>query len=252
MRVSLHTEKAIKVLDYIKDLELRNGGIRAWKGGPAYPEVTGYCIPTLLDYGEIELAVRCANYLVKIQNDDGSFYDMHNVKRSFDTAACMEGLNNFLMFTITDDDKYYWAAQKAGEWLNGLVRDDGAVRTHDKTMDTHLYTMRVSWLLNSEAGAQYWMDTPWEPTREHYVAYALEGLWNLGHEGFVRGKLSERDWNSEDLCANAQFAVLFHHAAIDGNTWDVALAELVEMFLGEIFNSWTAKWILDMWKVIGE
>jgi len=32
MRVPLHTDKAVTVLDYVKSLELSGGGIRAWAG----------------------------------------------------------------------------------------------------------------------------------------------------------------------------------------------------------------------------
>ena len=36
-----------------------------------YPEVTGYYIPTLLKYNDIERAKNYANYLISIQNEDG-------------------------------------------------------------------------------------------------------------------------------------------------------------------------------------
>jgi len=36
-----------------------------------YPEVTGYLIPTLLEWGEHRLAYQYATYLVKTQNEDG-------------------------------------------------------------------------------------------------------------------------------------------------------------------------------------
>ena len=92
MLLSLRTDQAIKTLDFVKGLELETGGIRGWEGSRAYPEVSGYLIPTLLDYGEQDLATRIADWLVHIQNDDGSFPDMDGQKRSFDTAAVMEGL----------------------------------------------------------------------------------------------------------------------------------------------------------------
>jgi hypothetical protein len=223
-------------LEYIKDLELETGGIRAWRGAPAYPEVSGYLIPTLLDYGEQNLATRLADWLVSIQNNDGSFCDMYGLKQSFDTAAVMEGLECI---------GYYEPALKAREWLAGLVREDGAVRIHSQTMDTHLYTMRVSWLIGNQAGASYWMETEWPYTREHYVAYALEGLWKMGEEEFVIQKLQERDWSSDDLCANAQMAILHHQAGLNYTHY----VNLVESKRGEIFYSWTAKWMLDLFRL---
>ena len=237
MRVSLHTKKEIKVLDFIKGLELGSGGIRGWSGAPAYPEVSGYLIPTLLDYGEREMAVRLADWLVSIQNDDGSFCDMFGQKQSFDTVAVMEGLERI---------GYYEQALDARRWLVSQVREDGAIRTHPQTMETHLYTMRVSWLIGSHSGKRYWMDQEWPDTREHYAAYALEGLWNMGEEEFVRDKLISRDWASDDLCANAQFAILYHQAGMNYHP----LFNLTDAMAGEIINSWTAKWVLDMWKVV--
>ena len=237
--MKLRTDKVTTTLDYIKGLELASGGIRGWGGAPAYPEVSGYLIPTLLDYGEQELAARLADWLVSIQNDDGSFYEMYGQKRSFDTAAVKEGLNRI---------GYYEPALKAREWLVGLVREDGAVRIHHQTMDTHLYTMRVSWLIDNQAGASYWMETEWPDTREHYAAYALEGLWKVGKYEFVTQQLQERDWSSNDLCANAQMAILHHQAGLNYTHY----VNLVESKRGELSNSWTAKWILDMWKVVGD
>ena len=230
---------AASVLEYIKDLELASGGIRGWGGSPAYPEVSGYLIPTLLDYGERELATRLADWLVSIQNDDGSFCDMDGQKQSFDTAAVMEGLERI---------GYCEPALKARTWLTGLIREDGAVRIDPQTMDTHLYTMRVSWLIGSQVGTRYWTETPWPDTREHYVAYALEGLWKMGEEDFVRDKLRSRNWVSNDVCANYQFAILFHQSGLT----KINLAELLDLPYGEIDNSWTAKWMLDMWKVVGD
>lgn len=239
MRVSLCTDQAVKALEYIKGLELATGGIRGWQGSLAYPEVSGYLIPTLLDYGERELAMRLADWLVEIQNDDGSYCDMYGEKRSFDTAAVMEGLVRI---------SYHKPMLKARDWLIRQVRTDGAVRITPETDETHLYTMRISALLGYRDGAEYWMSKKWEDTREHYVAYALEGLWNMGEKEFVTQKLLERDWASDDLCANAQMAILYHKAGMNANH----LVNLVESRSGEIVNSWTAKWVLDMWKVIGD
>jgi len=239
MRVSLHTEKAVKTLDFIKGLELPTGGIRGWGGSPPYPEVSGYLIPTLMDYGELDLAFRLANWLVSIQNDDGSFEDMLGQKRTFDTAAVMEGLEKI---------GYYKEALSARRWLAGQTRSDGAVKVIPENDETHLYTMRVSGLLGNYKGALYWKSHDWEDSREHYIAYALEGLWRIGEEEFVKDKLRSRDWSSNDTVANAQMAILHHQADLNY----IHFVSLVENNLHLMNDSWTAKWILDMWKVIGD
>lgn len=59
----------------------------------AYPEVTGYYIPTLLRWGYRELAVSYAKWLCKIQKEDGSWYDTDDTAPYiFDTAQILKGL----------------------------------------------------------------------------------------------------------------------------------------------------------------
>ncbi len=239
MLLSLRTDKVTATLDYIKGLELASGGIRGWGGSPAYPEVSGYLIPTLLDYGERELAARIADWLVSIQNDDGSFCDMDGQKRSFDTAAVMEGLERI---------GYYEPALKARRWVNSQFKEDGLIRTTPGSDNSHLYTLRISGLLNDRWGVDYWKAQDWTGIREHYIAYALEGLWSMGEEAFVKDKLRSRNWVSNDVCANYQFAILFHQSGLT----KINLAELLDLPYGEIDNSWTAKWMLDMWRVVGD
>ena len=58
-----------------------------------YPEVTGYYIPTLLQWGERDLAVSYAKYLCAIQKPDGSWYDAYdNAPYVFDSAQILKGL----------------------------------------------------------------------------------------------------------------------------------------------------------------
>lgn len=58
-----------------------------------YPEVTGYCIPSLLDWGEADLAMQYAYWLASIQNPDGSFPGPNdNTPFAFDTGQVIRGL----------------------------------------------------------------------------------------------------------------------------------------------------------------
>ena len=57
-----------------------------------YPEVTGYCIPTLLQVGEHRLAENFARFLISAQNTDGSFsLDDAGEKFVFDTGQVIRG-----------------------------------------------------------------------------------------------------------------------------------------------------------------
>src|SRR5688572_1332740 len=81
-----------KTLNFLRSLQKENGAFRGWPDGPEYPEITGYLIPTLLQWGEVEMAVRAAEYLAIAQNKDGSWNGVDGVPAAFDTAACVEGL----------------------------------------------------------------------------------------------------------------------------------------------------------------
>src|SRR5206468_355229 len=66
----------MRALQWIRTNEMSTGGIRVQSGhANAYPEVTGYLIPTLLQCGERELVLRLTRWLLAIQREDGSFPD---------------------------------------------------------------------------------------------------------------------------------------------------------------------------------
>ena len=80
-------------LNWIRNQELSTGGIRVYTGhSKAYPEVTGYLIPTLLDYGEKELALRLTKWLQVIQKTDGSYAGPDGKIYVFDTGQALRGL----------------------------------------------------------------------------------------------------------------------------------------------------------------
>ena len=95
----LHRDKVIsspvdKAIAWLKSHELPDGGIRVHhRHRCAYPEVTGYLIPTLLAWGEDALADRCGKWLARIQMLDGSFPDPdHGIPHIFDTGQALRGL----------------------------------------------------------------------------------------------------------------------------------------------------------------
>src|SRR3990172_1471573 len=62
-------ERAIK---WLRTCEHPNGGMRVHRDHPdASPRVSGYLVPTLLQYGEKDLAIRCLHWLIRIQREDG-------------------------------------------------------------------------------------------------------------------------------------------------------------------------------------
>jgi hypothetical protein len=187
----------MKTIDFIKSLEASSGGITAWEGyNQSYPEVSGYLIPTLIVYGETELAHRVADWLEQIQNADGSFSSMDALPHSFDTAAIVEGLQ------ATGRTE---AANRALAWLDSMLRDDGLLRIHSNTLDTHARDFRSLAIMGRNLD-----DVP-EPLvagllehaqRNHYLLYALEGMLNMGYEKRVRAYLQKIYVNSSGLVPN--------------------------------------------------
>lgn len=187
----------MKTIDFIKSLELPTGGILAWEGhNQPYPEVSGYLIPTLIAYGETETAHRVADWLESIQNADGSFSSMDALPHSFDTAAIVEGLQAAGRID---------AANRALAWLESMLRDDGLLRIHSNTLDTHCRDFRSLAIMGRTLD-----DVPEplvtglldHPQRNHYLLYALEGMLNMGYEKRAASYLSEIHINSNGLVAN--------------------------------------------------
>lgn len=268
-----------KTLRWIMSLELPGGGIAAYAGSGAYPEVSGYLIPTFYDYGEREIAGRLANWLLTIQNLDGSFDDMKGKARTFDTGACMEGLQR--AYEETGEEDYDLAWRRARDWLKEMELPSGALRVSPGSERTHAYTMRVSGLFGNKVAARYWKEQGWGVIRTHYAAYALEGMWLAGRspnggdsQGFVMAQLllarkaigrnnlmpfeagsSWRDCRGTDTCATAQMAILYHKAGMQEDARRLAegVGRMVDEDGGVRMgvehaerNSWTAKWVLDM------
>lgn len=167
-----------KAIEWLRGMERPGGGIYAWQGSnQAYPEVTGYLIPTMIDYGEEALARRCADWLLSIQCDDGAFRGLDGVKRAFDTAAVYEGL--CAIHKVTGNVKYLLSLEAAHSWLLG-EEIDGLLRISQDINITHIYNMRASGLIQGAEAAEYWdVNHGWnwgDRERPHYIAYGLDGL----------------------------------------------------------------------------
>src|SRR5260370_9028045 len=66
----------VRALGWLRVHELGTGGIRVHSHHMrAYAEVTGYIVPTLLEYGERELAIRLVHWLLSAQTSEGHFTD---------------------------------------------------------------------------------------------------------------------------------------------------------------------------------
>lgn len=234
----------MQTLDWIKSMEHPGGGIRAWPGYNAYPEVTGYLLPTLQNYGENDLILRCTEWLERTQNPDGSWNGLDGVPRTFDTAAIVEGLEAVGRWS---------AAGEARAWLDIQILSDGTLKPSYESNRFEAYNLRALAIMGRIFG-----DMPLPSGRSHYIAYAMEGLWrssSKNHDG-VRLALSGIscpvlwDWNeggNVDYCATAQFGVLKAWAGMDYMPYlEYMRSAMLPDGSFPMGFSWTAKFYLDL------
>ena len=124
-----------KSIKWIENYSLKNEGIVVHTGAApleSYPEVTGYYIPTLLKYEKTDLALSYANYLLSIQNDNGSWNDPSGLTPyTFDTGMILKGLVELYKTGHDPEHIYLRAAIKGADWILTMQRDDGSIATPD-------------------------------------------------------------------------------------------------------------------------
>jgi malonyl-CoA O-methyltransferase len=192
-----------RALGWIRRHESPGGGIfvdSSYREG--YPEVTGYLVPTLLQYGERELATRLVRWLVSIQRGDGAFTDPNEgLPNVFDTGQVLRGLLAGTEIVPQAVD----AARRAADYLCAQMRDGGRGgfgpryqngRYQGEIPETiHLYALpplcHAATVFQDEryrtaaelCCAHYatHADALNLGTLTHYLAYELEALIDLGH-----------------------------------------------------------------------
>ncbi len=129
---------------------------RGW--APAYPETTGYIIPTLLDYSVyanrpelVELAIRQADWICGLQFDDGALPggNIENWRRFgksiFNTGQMLIGL--IAAYDQTHRSSYLDVALRAAHWLTRTVDSQAGVWTSFayRAGFSPAYYTRVAW-----------------------------------------------------------------------------------------------------------
>lgn len=131
--------------------------LKGWSN--MYPETTGYIIPTFINIGKtfkrqdtIDKAMLMADWLLSIQNKDGSFisglYNKRAKKKSiFNSAQIIIGLVNAYKFT--NEEKYLNAAINCGQWIVGSQNKQNGMWDKYNYVDnfTPSYFTRVAWPL---------------------------------------------------------------------------------------------------------
>lgn len=180
-----------------------NGIIVTSKERIIYPEVTGYYIPTLLNWGEQELALAFAKYLCSIQKADGSWYDPTDSQPYvFDSAQVLKGLVAIRGILPEVDEHII----KGCDWILSNMQHDGRLTTPDRTAWgndenfcselVHLYCLspireagkffgREDYLESVDKILTYYKCKQIEKIKNfsllsHFYAYVMEGLFDLG------------------------------------------------------------------------
>jgi hypothetical protein len=131
--------------------------LRGWSR--AYPETTGYVAETLIRYGQwtngscyVDAGVRLADWLISIQNADGSFqaglYDgAAKPPSTFNTAQVIFGLLS--AHAVADQAKYLRAAESAASWLVRTITPQGLWQGYGYRDPDYspVYYSRVAWPL---------------------------------------------------------------------------------------------------------
>ena len=203
-----------KAIRWIRSNTIINKGIKVHHQSKlAYPEVSGYLIPTLLNFGEHELALQYARWLIGIQNADGSWSDAKGDSAySFDTGQILKGL-----LAINARLPEVEASIIRGcDWLTGQIDDTGRIRTpatdqwklpggYTISGYIHLYALepliragkiyaRPEYSKAAERAIQYYLtkaDLTDFNNLTHIHAYILEALIDLGHEDKAREAMKQ-------------------------------------------------------------
>lgn len=199
-----------RALEWIKNNTIEFSGIAVTSEQQIiYPEVTGYYIPTLLEWGEREIAVSYAKYLCTIQKQDGSWYDSKDeAPYVFDSAQILKGLISIRTIMPEVDEHII----RGCDWILTNMQEDGRLITpcknawgNDESFCSELihiycltplkkageiynrpdYTEAVNNIL------EYYKKNKMNAILDfsllsHFYAYVLEGLYELGDIELVK------------------------------------------------------------------
>lgn len=203
------TTAADKALWWLRANHLASGGIRVHsRYHKAYPEVTGYIIPTLLDHHEEDLAARLVEWLVSVQQPDGSFADpAHGEPHIFDTAQALRGLlaggnlvagvqpsieraAEYLVSRMVDGGRQGFAPQYEGSTIQETIQ----LYSLAPLFEAARRTGNSQWKAAAEGCLEHYLQHPHLLQLDnltHFLAYELEALIDMDRVDNARPVLDE-------------------------------------------------------------
>lgn len=199
-----------RAMDWFKSHLVPGQGIIVHTRQPVpYPEVTGYWVPTLYNWGESELARACTRWLLSIQLPDGAFPAPDGVPYTFDTGQVMRGLCAALEDDVPGAEP---ALRKACDWTLTQVDASGRLLTPSTDQWTgiandliHTYVLPPLALAGRLLGVKAYEDAarfvlayykrqpdlvPFNRL-SHFHAYAMEALTELGELELARRGMAD-------------------------------------------------------------
>jgi malonyl-CoA O-methyltransferase len=199
-----------RAIFWIEKYSINSGGVAVTSIQPniIYPEVTGYYIPTLLLWGKRNEAIKFADYLILIQNTDGSWNAPNSeTAYTFDIGQILKGLISL----VDEKPEYRDNIIKGCDWILMQQREDGSIATPDYSAwglpggkripeAVHLYALEPlkiaaeKWGISKydecvEKALEFYLAqsnlTDFN-TLSHFHAYIIEALIDLGQTDRAR------------------------------------------------------------------
>lgn len=196
-------------MDWFKSNLVQGQGIIVHTRQPEpYPEVTGYFVPTLYEWGEDELARSCLRWLMSIQLPDGAFPAPDGTPYTFDTGQIMRGL----VAGMGDVEGAGDSLRRAADWMLTQIDDAGRLLTPSTELwgdiandMIHTYTLKPLKDAGERLGnpayveavhkvlAYYKQQQELVPFNRlaHFHAYIMEALLELGEVDLVKQGMAD-------------------------------------------------------------
>jgi malonyl-CoA O-methyltransferase len=142
-----------------------------------YPEVTGYLIPTLLEWGEHDLAKQYALWLCTVQNDDGSWNDPYGTPYTFDTGQAVKGLRAMLP-RIPD---LQIPISRGEMYIRNNIDPSGRLATWNESCWSGEMTDAIQVYATHDSDVwDYHLHQSKKPALSHFAMYVAEALVDAG------------------------------------------------------------------------
>jgi hypothetical protein len=175
-----------RALDWLRTQQLPGGAMPVSSDDPRpYPEVTGYCLPTLVAAGEVDRAGRALGWLLRAQHEEGYWTGPDGAAAFwFDTAIVAGSLG-----AVEESPEVGQARARAVGWLEEQCAEGHppiSAQVHDPDapheinllgLSLHQESPRLSRVLDG------WMSRPdhWQSDGhlQHFYAYVVEAIMHV-------------------------------------------------------------------------